>query len=32
MSTVAIIADSTAYLPENLLREYDIHVLPLKVI
>jgi DegV family protein with EDD domain len=32
MSNVAIITDSTAYLPENLLREYDIHVLPLKVI
>jgi len=32
MSKVAIITDSTAYLPENLVQEYGIHVLPLKVI
>jgi DegV family protein with EDD domain len=32
MSKVAIVTDSTAYLPENLLQEYDIHTLPLKVI
>jgi DegV family protein with EDD domain len=32
MSEIAIITDSTAYLPENLVAEYGIHVLPLKVI
>jgi len=32
MSKVAIITDSTAYLPEDLLSEYDIYILPLKVI
>ena len=32
MSKVAIITDSTAYLPDDYLREYNIHVLPLKVI
>jgi DegV family protein with EDD domain len=32
MPNETIITDSTAYFPENLLREYDIHVLPLKVI
>jgi len=32
MSKVAIVTDSTAYLPENLVQEYGIHVLPLKVI
>jgi len=32
MSDIAIITDSTAYLPENLVAEYGIHVLPLKVI
>jgi len=32
MSKIAIITDSTAYLPEDLLKEYNIHVLPLKVI
>ena len=32
MSDIAIITDSTAYLPENFVAEYGIHVLPLKVI
>ena len=32
MSKVAIITDSTANLPEPILQEYGIHVLPLKVI
>jgi len=32
MSNVAIITDSTAYIPEDLLQKYDIHVLQLKVI
>jgi len=32
MSKIAIVTDSTAYLPEDLLKEYNIHVLPLKVI
>jgi len=32
MSKVAIITDSTAYLPEELLDEFNIHVLALKVI
>ncbi len=28
MSKVAIVTDSTAYIPENLLKEYSIHVAP----
>lgn len=32
MSKVAIVTDSTAYLPENLVSEYNITVLPLVVI
>ncbi len=32
MSKVAIVTDSTAYLPPELVEEYGIHVLPLKVI
>lgn len=32
MSKVAIVTDSTAYLPEDLVKEYDITVLPLIVI
>jgi DegV family protein with EDD domain len=32
MSNVAIITDSTAYIPEDLLNKYNIHVLQLKVI
>jgi DegV family protein with EDD domain len=32
MSKVAIVTDSTAYLPVNLLREYAIHVIPLAMI
>lgn len=32
MSKVAIITDSTAYLPKNLLEQYKIEVVPLKVI
>jgi DegV family protein with EDD domain len=32
MSKVAVITDSTAYLPENLVSEYNITVLPLVVI
>ncbi|MBT7326905.1 MAG: DegV family protein, partial [Anaerolineae bacterium] len=32
MSKVAIVTDSTAYLPKDLVQEYGIHVLSLKVI
>jgi DegV family protein with EDD domain len=32
MSKIAIVTDSTANLPEELLQEYGIHVVPLKVI
>lgn len=32
MSKVAIVTDSTAYLPANLLKELDIHVIPLSII
>jgi DegV family protein with EDD domain len=32
MTNVAIVTDSTAYLPEELIQQYGIHVLPLKVI
>ncbi len=32
MPEIAIVTDSTAYLSNELIREYDIHVLPLKVI
>lgn len=32
MSDIAIVTDSTAYLSEDLIKQYDIHVLPLKVI
>jgi len=32
MPDIAIVTDSTAYLSEELIREYGIHVLPLKVI
>ncbi|MFO8035558.1 MAG: DegV family protein [Anaerolineales bacterium] len=31
MANIAIITDSTAYLPEDVIEEYDIHVLPLKL-
>jgi DegV family protein with EDD domain len=32
MPEIAVVTDSTAYLPEKLIREYSIQVLPLKVI
>lgn len=32
MSDIAIVTDSTAYLSENYIKQFDIHVLPLKVI
>jgi len=32
MSTIAIITDSTAYIPEKYLREYPIYVIPLLLI
>ena len=32
MSDIAIVTDSTAYLSESYIKQYDIHVLPLKVI
>lgn len=32
MSKVAVVTDSTANLPKNLIQEYGIHVVPLKVI
>ncbi|MCJ7530342.1 MAG: DegV family protein [Anaerolineales bacterium] len=32
MSTIAIITDSTAYIPEKYLREYPIYVIPLLII
>ncbi len=31
MSPVGVLTDSTAYLPEDLVRQYDIHVVPLRV-
>lgn len=31
MSPVGVLTDSTAYLPEDLLRQYDIRVVPLRV-
>lgn len=31
MANIAIVTDSTAYLPEKVIEEYDIHVLPLKL-
>lgn len=32
MPKVAIITDSTAYLPQELIQQYDIHIIPLTVI
>jgi len=32
VSKIAVVTDSTANLPKSLLQEYDIHVVPLKVI
>lgn len=32
MSKVAILTDSTAYLPADLMKQYDIHVIPLTII
>lgn len=32
MSKIAVVTDSTAYLPDELIQKYDIHVLPLKVL
>ncbi|NIW47209.1 MAG: hypothetical protein GWN30_21405, partial [Gammaproteobacteria bacterium] len=28
---VAIVTDSTAYIPDELIKKYDIHVIPLNV-
>ena len=32
MSKISIVTDSTAYIPSDLLKQYDIHVVPLSVI